>query len=165
MAKLQKITPCLWFAGEAEEAAKLYTSAFKNSRITKVVRYGEAGREIHRQAPGTVMTVSFELDGHAFTALNGGPLFKFSEAISFQIMCDTQEEIDHFWTTLGEGGDPKAQQCGWLKDRFGLSWQVIPAVLFELVSDPDPAKAQRATTAMLQMKKMDIAALKRAHAG
>ena len=165
MAKMQKITPCLWFAGEAEEAAKLYTSAFKNSRITKVVRYGEAGREIHRQAPGTVMTVSFELDGHAFTALNGGPLFKFSEAISFQIMCDTQEEIDHFWTTLGEGGDPKAQQCGWLKDRFGLSWQVIPAVLFELVSDPDPAKAQRATTAMLQMKKMDIAALKRAHAG
>ena len=165
MAKLQKITPCLWFAGEAEEAAKLYTSAFKNSRITKVVRYGEAGREIHRQAPGTVMTVSFELDGHAFTALNGGPLFKFSEAISFQIMCDSQDEIDHFWKTLGEGGDPKAQQCGWLKDRFGLSWQVIPAVLTELVSDPDPAKAQRATTAMLQMKKMDIAALKRAHAG
>ena len=165
MANLQKITPCLWFAGEAEEAAKLYTSVFKNSRITKVVRYGEAGREIHRQAPGTVMTVSFELDGHTFVALNGGPLFKFSEAISFQIACDTQEEIDHFWTRLSEGGDPKAQQCGWLKDRFGLSWQVIPALLSELVGDPDPAKAQRATTAMLQMKKMDIAALKRAHAG
>ena len=164
MAKIQKITPCLWFAGEAEEAAKLYTSVFKNSRITRVTRYGEAGREIHKQAPGTVMTVAFELDGQPFTALNGGPLFKFSEAISFQVSCESQEEIDHFWTRLSEGGDPKAQQCGWLKDRFGLSWQIVPAVLSELLSDPNPAKVQRTTTAMLQMKKMDIEALKRAHA-
>ena len=165
MAKLQKITPCLWFAGEAEEAAKLYTSAFKNSRITKVVRYGEAGREIHRQAPGTVMTVSFELDGHAFTALNGGPAFTFNEAISLQVHCATQEEIDHYWEKLSDGGDPKAQQCGWLKDRYGVSWQVIPNFLDEIFADAGSPGAQRAMEAMLRMKKFDIAEIRRAAEG
>ena len=164
MAKIKPITPCLWFAKEAEQAAKFYVSIFPKSKITKITRYPNAGREIHGQKPGTVLTVEFKLNGQPFTALNGGPLFKFSEAISFQVRCDTQEEIDDFWSRLSEGGDPKAQQCGWLKDRFGLSWQVVPAVLSKLMSDPDPAKVQRTTVAMLQMKKMDIETLKRAHA-
>jgi predicted 3-demethylubiquinone-9 3-methyltransferase (glyoxalase superfamily) len=156
------ITPCLWFDDQAEEAVKLYIGIFRNSKIT---HYGEAGREIHGKEPGSVLTVAFELDGTPFTALNGGPIFKFNEAISLQVHCDTQEEIDHFWTKLSEGGDPQAQQCGWLKDKFGLSWQIVPRILVELTNDPDRAKAERATAAMMQMKKLDIAALKRAHAG
>jgi len=165
MASLQKISPCLWFDSEAEDAAKLYISIFKNSKITNISRYGEAGREFHGKPPGTVMTVGFELDGQSFTALNGGPIFKFTEAVSFQVSCETQEEVDHYWQRLSEGGDEKAQQCGWLKDKFGLSWQIVPTILPKLLSDPDSKKSQRAMTAMLQMKKIDIQALKKAHAG
>jgi len=160
-----KITPCLWFDSEAEEAAKFYTSIFPNSKIGAVSRYGEAGKEIHGKKPGSAMTVAFELDGLEFTGLNGGPLFKFSEAISFQINCQTQEEIDHYWEKLTAGGDPKAQQCGWLKDKFGVSWQVVPAILPKLLSDPDPKKSERMMKALLQMKKLDINELLRAHAG
>ena len=165
MPALRKITPFLWFDHQAEEAATLYTSIFPNSRIVKITRYGEAGQEIHGRPPGSVMTVLFELDGHPFTALNGGPLFTFNEAISFEIECGTQEEVDYFWEKLTEGGDPSAQQCGWLKDRFGLSWQVVPTILNELVSDPESAGSERAMSAMLAMKKLDIAELQRAYAG
>jgi predicted 3-demethylubiquinone-9 3-methyltransferase (glyoxalase superfamily) len=161
---LQKITPCLWFDSQAEQAAQLYTAIFPNSKIGRITRYGQVGQEIHGRAPGSVMTVDFELDGQPFTALNGGPIFKFNEAISFQVLCRTQDEIDFYWEQLSAGGDPAAQQCGWLKDRFGVSWQVIPAVLIKMVSDPDAAKSQRATAAMFQMKKFDIAALQRAYA-
>jgi predicted 3-demethylubiquinone-9 3-methyltransferase (glyoxalase superfamily) len=163
MPVLQTITPCLWFDTQAEEAAKFYTAIFKNSRIVTVSRYGEAGREIHRKPPGSVMVVAFELDGQTFTALNGGPLFKFNEAVSFQVSCDTQEQVDHYWEKLSAGGDPKAQQCGWLKDKYGVSWQIVPRVLPELMSSSDPEKSGRTMTAMLQMKKLDIAALKRAY--
>jgi predicted 3-demethylubiquinone-9 3-methyltransferase (glyoxalase superfamily) len=159
------LTPCLWFDTQAEEAARYYTGIFKNSRIGTISRYGEAGREVHGGTPGTVMTVEFELNGLTFTALNGGPHFKFNEAVSFQIMCRTQEEVDHYWNQLSQGGDPKAQQCGWLKDKYGLSWQVVPTVLVEMMSDPDRKKAGRAMEAMLQMKKLDIAALQRAYEG
>jgi predicted 3-demethylubiquinone-9 3-methyltransferase (glyoxalase superfamily) len=159
------ITPCLWFDFQAEEAAKFYTAIFKNSKITTISRYGEAGKEIHGKKPGSVMVVAFELNGHSFTALNGGPHFKFNEAISFQIECATQEEVDYYWEKLSEDSDPKAQQCGWLKDKFGLSWQVVPQILPELISHPDTTKSQRAFHAMLQMKKLDIAALQRAFAG
>jgi predicted 3-demethylubiquinone-9 3-methyltransferase (glyoxalase superfamily) len=159
---LPTIAPCLWFDDNAEEAVKFYTSVFKNSKITNTTRYGEAGREIHGKPPGTVLTVAFELDGRSFTALNGGPLFKFNEAISFQVNCDTQQELDYYWEKLSDGGDKKAQQCGWLKDKFGLSWQIVPTVLSELLNDRDPAKANRVMTALLQMKKLDIAALRQA---
>jgi predicted 3-demethylubiquinone-9 3-methyltransferase (glyoxalase superfamily) len=165
MQRIRSITPCLWFDHEAEEAVRFYTSVFPESRITAVSRYGEAGREVHGREPGSVMTVAFDLNGQPFTALNGGPIFKFTEAVSFQINCDTQEEVDHFWHRLSEGGDPNAQQCGWLKDRFGLSWQVVPTALPELMTDPDPGKRERAMTAMLRMKKLDIAELQRASAG
>jgi predicted 3-demethylubiquinone-9 3-methyltransferase (glyoxalase superfamily) len=165
MPVIQRITPCLWFDKQAEEAAKFYIGIFKHSKIVQVSRYGEAGREVHGQAPGTVMTVAFELDGQTFTALNGGPVFKFNEAISFQINCETQAEVDHYWGKLSQGGDEKAQQCGWLKDKYGLSWQVVPRVLIEMLTDPDRAKSQRAMQAMLQMKKIDIDKLKRAYAG
>jgi len=163
MPSLQKISPCLWFDSQAEEAAAFYTAIFKNSRIVSISRYGKAGQEIHGRPPGSVMTVVFELDGQAFTALNGGPLFRFSEAISFQVFCETQEEIDHFWEKLSAGGDPAAQQCGWLKDQFGVSWQVVPTILTAMMSGTDAAKAARAMTALLQMKKLDLAALKRAY--
>ncbi len=156
MATMQKVTPCLWFDGQAEEAAQFYTALFPESRIGKVVRYGEAGPG----PPGSVVTVSFELFGQEFTGLNGGPMFTFSEAVSFAIHCETQDEVDRYWDALTEGGEE--QPCGWLKDRFGLSWQVVPTMLPELLSDPDPARAQRATEAMLQMKKLDIAALQKA---
>jgi predicted 3-demethylubiquinone-9 3-methyltransferase (glyoxalase superfamily) len=165
MPVIQRITPCLWFDNQAEEAAKFYVGIFKHSKIVQVSRYGEAGREVHGQAPGTVMTVAFELDGQTFTALNGGPIFKFNEAISFQINCETQAEVDQYWGKLSQGGDEKAQQCGWLKDKYGLSWQVVPRVLVEMLTDSDPAKSQRAMKAMLQMKKIDIDKLKRAYAG
>jgi predicted 3-demethylubiquinone-9 3-methyltransferase (glyoxalase superfamily) len=162
---IERITPCLWFDSEAEEAANFYTSIFKNSKITKISRYGEAGREFHRRPPGSVMVVAFELDGQSFTAINGGPIFRFNEAVSLQINCETQEEVDYYWEKLGAGGDPTAQQCGWLKDKFGLSWQVVPQALAETVSGPDAAGSQRAMTAMMQMKKLDIAELRRAYAG
>ena len=165
MAKVSRIVPCLWFDSEAEEAAKLYVSVFPNSRVTGVTRFGEAGYEIHRRAAGSVMTVEFELDGQAFTALNGGPMFKFSEAVSLQVMCETQEEVDHYWEKLGEGGDPEAQQCGWLKDRYGLSWQVVPIGFVEMFRGPASAGSERAMQAMLQMKKLDIAALQKAYDG
>jgi predicted 3-demethylubiquinone-9 3-methyltransferase (glyoxalase superfamily) len=152
----------LWFDDQAEEAVAFYTGIFKNSRVGSVSRYGDAGREIHGKAPGSVMVVAFELDGQAFTALNGGPMFKFNEAVSLQVGCETQEELDYYWGKLSAGGDEAAQQCGWLKDRYGLSWQVVPNVLGELISDPDPERSQRAMRAMLQMKKIDIAGLTRA---
>jgi predicted 3-demethylubiquinone-9 3-methyltransferase (glyoxalase superfamily) len=160
-----RIVPCLWFDKEAEEAARFYVSVFKDSRIRAVTRYGEAGREIHRQPPGSVMTVEFELDGQRMTALNGGPIFKFNEAVSLQVFCDSQAEIDHYWEKLGEGGDPRAQQCGWLKDKYGLSWQVVPHGMEEMLKDPESPGARRAMEAMLQMKKIDVAALQRAFQG
>lgn len=161
---MQRISPFLWFDGQAEEAAAFYVSIFPNSAIRQVLRYGEAGQEQHGQAPGTAMTVAFELDGQPFTALNGGPIFKFTEAVSFVVNCATQEEVDHYWEKLGEGGDPAARQCGWLKDRYGLSWQIVPRRLVELLSDPDPAKSGRVMQSLLQMKKIDIALLERAAA-
>ncbi len=161
----QRIAPCLWFDHQAEEAAKFYTGIFKNSKIVKIARYGEAGHEIHGRPAGTVMIVAFELDGQPFTALNGGPQFTFNEAISLQVYCETQKEVDYFWEKLSAGGDERAQQCGWLKDKFGVSWQIIPTVLPELVGDPDSKKSQKAMEAMLQMKKLDIDVLKKVYAG
>ncbi|MBD2121879.1 VOC family protein [Trichocoleus sp. FACHB-262] len=155
------ITPCLWFDDQAEAAAQFYTSVFRNSTIIHISRYGEAGQEIHGKTAGTVMTVSFELDGQPFTALNGGPAFKFNEAISFQVFCDTQEEVDDYWQKLSAGGDETAQQCGWLKDKYGVSWQIIPRILIELLNHPDAATSQNVTTAMLKMKKIEIDELKR----
>jgi predicted 3-demethylubiquinone-9 3-methyltransferase (glyoxalase superfamily) len=165
MQRIQKISPCLWFDHQAEEAASFYTSIFRNSKIGRISRYGEAGRETHRKPPGSVMTVAFELDGQTFTALNGGPIFKFNEAISLQVNCETQEEIDYYWEKLGAGGDEKAQQCGWLKDKYGVSWQIVPTVLPEMAGDPDPAKSSRVMEAILKMKKIKIDELKRAYAG
>jgi predicted 3-demethylubiquinone-9 3-methyltransferase (glyoxalase superfamily) len=166
MAKVkQRITPCLWFSDEGEEAARFYTGIFKNSRITRTTRYGEAGQEVHGRLPGSVMVVQFELDGQTFTALNGGPHFKFNEAISLQVYCDSQKEIDYYWEKLGAGGDPKAQQCGWLKDRYGLSWQVVPADMDEMFEDEKSPEAARVMEAMLRMKKIDIAELRRAYEG
>src|ERR671911_246479 len=155
---MQKITPFLWFDDQAEEAMRHYTSIFKNSKVLGVTRYGDAG-----PGPGSVMIAAFELEGQRFTALNGGPRFKFTEAISFVVNCETQEEVDELWDRLAEGG--QTQQCGWVKDKFGLSWQIIPSALPELMSDPDPEKARRVTEAMLQMTKIDIAGLRQAHAG
>jgi predicted 3-demethylubiquinone-9 3-methyltransferase (glyoxalase superfamily) len=155
---MQRITPCLWFDTEGEQAATFYTSVFKNSRILLVARYGEAGPG----EPGSVMIVEFELDGQKFTALNGGPQFTFDEAISFQVSCDSQAEADFYWDRLTEGG--QEGQCGWLKDKYGVSWQVVPTEIIELLSDPDVATAQRAMTAMLSMTKPDIAAVQRAAA-
>jgi predicted 3-demethylubiquinone-9 3-methyltransferase (glyoxalase superfamily) len=161
----QPIIPCLWFDTQAEEAVRFYTGIFKNSSIVATTRYGEAGREVHGMPAGTVMTVEFELNGQSFTALNGGPHFKFNEAISFQIMCKTQEEVDYYWNKLSQGGDPNAQQCGWLKDKFGLSWQVVPTGMIEMLNDPDKEKSGRAFEAMLKMKKLDLAALRAAADG
>lgn len=162
MPSINRITPCLWFDSEGEEAAAFYTSIFPNSKIGNIARYTEVGREFHHKEPGSAMVVSFELDGQPFTALNGGPVFTFSEAISFQINCKDQDEVDHYWNRLSEGGDPAAQQCGWLKDRFGVSWQVIPDALIELMSSPDPEVVSRVSAAMFQMKKIVIADLRRA---
>ena len=160
----QKIMPCLWFDKEAEAAANLYVSIFKNSRVLGTTRYGKEGHEIHGREAGSVMTVEFELEGQKFVGLNGGPLFKFSEAISFQIFCETQEEVDQFWSKLTAGGGQEGP-CGWLKDKFGLSWQVVPTVLMEMLKGPDAVKSQRVTKAFLQMKKFDIEALKKAYNG
>lgn len=158
-----KITPFLWFDTQAEEAATFYTAIFDNSRIRRINRYGKAEQETHGREAGSVMTVEFEIEGQPFVALNGGPHFKFSEAVSFQVTCETQNEIDYFWTKLSEGG--QEGPCGWLKDRYGLSWQVVPAVLPQLLMDSDKAKSERAMSALMRMKKFDIAALQRAHAG
>ena len=163
MKILQRISPCLWFDDQAEAAVKLYTGIFPNSKITQIARYGEAGKEHHRKPPGSVMTVAFELDGQAFTALNGGPIFKFNEAVSLQIYCANQEEVDHYWNKLTAGG--QEQPCGWLKDKFGLSWQVVPTGVIDMMTDPDAAKATRATQAMFQMKRIDIATVRRAYDG
>ena len=163
MQSNQRIAPCLWFDDQAEEAVQFYTGIFRHSKIITISRYGEAGREVHRKPAGSVMAIAFELDGQAFTALNGGPMFKFNEAISFQVNCETQQDVDYYWEKLADGGDEKAQQCGWLKDKYGASWQVVPIVLIEMLTDADPEKSQRTMTAMLQMKKIDIDALKRAY--
>jgi predicted 3-demethylubiquinone-9 3-methyltransferase (glyoxalase superfamily) len=165
MPTFHKIAPCLWFDRQAEEAAGFYTSVFPNSRILALSHYGEAGHEVHGMPAGTVMTVAFELDGHGFTALNGGPAFQFNEAISFQINCESQQEVDHYWERLTAGGDPNAQQCGWLKDRFGVSWQVIANAMYEMLNDPDPARSERVMSAMLQMKKIDLDELRRVYDG
>ena len=154
---MQKIAPCLWLDGNAEEAMNFYASIFKNSKITKVMHYGDAGPG----PKGTVLTATFELDGQEFIALNGGPMFKFSPAISFFVKCETQEEVDHFWTRLLEGGAPR--QCGWLTDKFGVSWQIVPTILGEMLQDEDAAKADRVMQAMLKMVKLDINLLKQAY--
>ena len=160
---MQKITPCLWFDDNAEEAVNFYTSVFKNSKIKAVTRYGEAGFEIHGKPAGSVLTVAFELNGQEFTALNGGPVFKFNEAVSFQVNCETQEDVDYYWAKLSDGGDKSAQQCGWLKDKYGVSWQIVPTILSELMSDPK--KSEKVMKALLQMKKLDIKGLKQASEG
>jgi predicted 3-demethylubiquinone-9 3-methyltransferase (glyoxalase superfamily) len=159
----QKITPCLWFDTEAEEAANFYVSIFKGSKIRSVNRYCKAGHEVHGKPAGSVMAVEFEIEGQKFVGLNGGPQFKFDEAVSFQIHCKTQDEIDYYWSRLTEGG--KEVACGWLKDKFGLSWQVVPEPLFEMLSDKDAAKVERVTSAFLKMKKFDIAKLRQAFEG
>ena len=158
----QKISPCLWFDTKAEGAARFYTSVFKNSAIKQISRYGKAGQEVHGREPGSVMVVAFEIEGLAFTALNGGPHFKFNEAVSFQVHCETQQEIDHFWSELAKEGEEGP--CGWLKDKFGLSWQIIPKALPEMLMDGNSETAQRVMRSMLQMRKIDIAALRRAQA-
>jgi predicted 3-demethylubiquinone-9 3-methyltransferase (glyoxalase superfamily) len=163
MASVQRITPFLWFDTQAEEAAAFYTAIFPNSRIVSVSRYGEAGHDVHKRPAGSVMTVSFELDRQAFTALNGGPTFRFNEAVSFQVRCETQEEVDRYWGRLTAGGDEKARQCGWLKDRFGLSWQVVPSALAEMLGGADRAASERVMEALLRMKKLDLGELRRAY--
>jgi predicted 3-demethylubiquinone-9 3-methyltransferase (glyoxalase superfamily) len=157
---MQKITPFLWFNHQAEEAAKFYTSIFRNSRIGSVARYGEEGKRLAGRPKGSVMTVDFEIGGVEFIALNGGPLFKFNESISFVVSCKTQSEVDYYWKRLSAGG--KKVQCGWLKDKFGVSWQVVPTILGELMSSRDPGKSHRVTQAMLKMVKLDIRKLKAA---
>jgi predicted 3-demethylubiquinone-9 3-methyltransferase (glyoxalase superfamily) len=165
MAAIKSMANCLWFDGQAEEAAKYYVSIFPNSRITQITHYGEAGQADHQKEPGSVLTVSFELDGNRFVGLNGGPTFKFNEAISFEISCDTQQDVDYFWEKLTAGGDPSAQVCGWLKDKYGVSWQVVPAVMYQMLEgSPNPA-SERAMGAMMKMKKLDIATLEKAFAG
>lgn len=161
MATLQKFTTNLWFDGRAEEAAKFYTSIFENSKIGRIARYGNVGQEYHHQEAGTVLTVEFELNGNQFLALNGGPDFKFNEAISFIVHCEKQEEIDYYWEKLKDGGDPNAQQCGWLKDKFGVSWQIVPAKMNDWITG-DQETSDRVMTALLKMKKLDISVLEQA---
>lgn len=163
--KLQLITPNLWFDNQAEEAALFYTSIFPDSEISMITRFGKEGFESHGKPEGSVMTVEFTLDGQQFVALNGGPAFPFSPAVSFIINCENQEEVDYYWNTLAEGGAPEAQMCGWLADKYGVSWQVVPTILTEMLNDADQAKAERVTKAMLEMKKLDISALKQAYQG
>jgi predicted 3-demethylubiquinone-9 3-methyltransferase (glyoxalase superfamily) len=160
---IQKISPCLWFDTQAEDAAKFYISVFTNSAIKQISRYGKAGQEVHGKEPGSVMVVAFEIEGLTFTALNGGPHFKFSEAVSFQIMCDSQDEIDYFWSKLSAGGHEG--QCGWLKDKFGLSWQVVPSELPQMLTGAEGASLDRMMTAIMAMKKFDLETLKQAHSG
>ena len=164
MAKVtQRIGVCLWFDDDAEEAVKFYTSIFKNARTGDVLRYDEESAKASGRPVGSVLTVEFELDGQQFLALNGGPEFKFTEAMSLIVNCDTQEEVDHYWSGLSAGGEEV--QCGWLKDRFGVAWQITPVVLTEMLKDKDPARAKRVMAAMLKMKKIDITGLKKAYAG
>jgi predicted 3-demethylubiquinone-9 3-methyltransferase (glyoxalase superfamily) len=165
MASMQKISSNLWFDNQAEEAARFYTGIFKNGSIGQISRYSKEGFEIHQRPAGSVMTVEFFLDGQRFVGLNGGPLFKFSEAVSFIVNCDNQQEIDYYWEKLSAGGDEKDQVCGWLKDKYGLSWQVVPTILPGMFLDHNSEKSQRAMKAMLQMKKLDIAALEKAYEG
>jgi predicted 3-demethylubiquinone-9 3-methyltransferase (glyoxalase superfamily) len=160
----QKIAPCLWFAGEAEEAARYYVDIFPDSKLGTIARYGKVGFETHKMPEGTVMTVQFELAGLPFTALNGGPIFKFNEAVSLQIYVEDQKELDYYWDRLTAGGDPKSQVCGWLKDKYGLSWQVAPRKMVDWFGQPT-AKSERAMAALLEMGKLDIAALERAYNG
>jgi predicted 3-demethylubiquinone-9 3-methyltransferase (glyoxalase superfamily) len=162
LTRLHRITPCLWFDSAAEDAARDYVAIFPNSRIKSLTRFGDAGFEVHGRPAGSVQAVNFELDGVAMMALNGGPLFKLSEAISLVVPCDTQAEIDHYWDRLGDGGDPAAQQCGWLKDRYGLSWQVVPADIEQWMAGPH---ADAVMTALLPMRKLDLAALRAAAGG
>ena len=159
----QKITPCLWFDAQAEDAANFYTSVFDGGRIKQVSRYGKAGQDVHGKEPGSVMVVEFEIAGQTFTALNGGPQFRFSEAVSFQVMCESQEEIDRFWSKLSDGG--QQGQCGWLKDRYGLSWQIVPSVLPQMITNARGVELDRIIAAVMEMKKFDVAALRRAAAG
>jgi predicted 3-demethylubiquinone-9 3-methyltransferase (glyoxalase superfamily) len=161
----QRITPFLWFDTQAEQAAQFYCSIFPNSRIVKVTRYTREAAQPTGMKEGAAMTVGFELDGQRFAALNGGPHFKFNEAVSLVVHCASQQEVDHYWNALAAGGDPRAQQCGWLKDRYGLSWQVIPDEMIELLTHADPQRARRATAAMMQMKKIDLQTLRKAAAG
>jgi len=163
MTSIQMIAPCLWYDTQAEEAANFYVSIFDNSRIIRVLHYSEAGFEIHGKPAGSILTVEFELNGQRFTALNGGPQFKFSEAISLEVTCETQQEIDYYWDKLVEGGEEGP--CGWLKDKFGLSWQITPAILSEMLSDENKQKTHRVMDAFLQLKKLDIATIKKAYAG
>ena len=160
---MQKISPCLWFDNNAEEAAQFYVSIFKNSKIGNVTHYGKEGYDIHKKKEGTVMTIDFEIEGQKFLALNGGPIFRFNEAISFQIYCETQDEVDYYWDKLTEGGDKNAQVCGWLKDKFGVSWQVVPNVLVKMLQDKDSKKTENVMRVMLQMQKLDINALTKAY--
>ena len=161
---MQKITPFLWFDDQAEEAAKFYTSIFKNSKVGKITRYGESAEKAAGRPAGSVMTVEFELEGQKFTALNGGPVFKFNESISFVVNCDTQEEVDYFWEKLSADGGQESQ-CGWLRDKFGVSWQVVPRALIDMLQDKDPKKSERVMKAMLQMQKLDIKTLEDAYSG
>jgi predicted 3-demethylubiquinone-9 3-methyltransferase (glyoxalase superfamily) len=163
MASVHKIAPMLWFDSQAEEAANLYVSIFPSSKIIKVARYGHEGQEIHGGKPGQVMSVTFELDGFEMTALNGGPMFKFTEAISLQVFCESQAEIDRLWGALA--ADPSGGQCGWTKDKFGVSWQITPRILADMLTDKDEAKANRTMKVMLKMKKLDLPALKKAYEG
>jgi predicted 3-demethylubiquinone-9 3-methyltransferase (glyoxalase superfamily) len=165
MPAIKRFVPCLWFDKQAEDAAKFYVTVFDHSRIGRVSRYVAEGREIHGREPGSVLTIEFELEGQPFTALNGGPIFTFNEAISFQVMCDTQGEIDRYWAALSAGGSEKAQQCGWLKDKFGVSWQIVPRKIADWMTDPDPARVGRVMKALLAMKKLEIAKLEAAYEG
>ena len=159
-----RFTTCLWFDGQGEEAARFYTGIFKNGRIGPVALCSKEAAQASGRPEGSVLTVAFELDGQSFLALNGGPVFKFNEAISIVVNCETQDEVDHYWNHLSMGGEPKAQMCGWLKDRFGVSWQIVPTLLPELMSEPDPEKGRKAMAAVLKMKKIDVEALRRAAA-
>jgi len=163
MASIQKISPCLWFDGQGEEAARFYVSIFKNSRIGTISHFGKEGFEVHGRPAGSAMVVTFFLEGQEFAALNGGPHFKFNEAMSLMVRCESQAEIDYFWDKLGAGGDPKAQQCGWLKDKYGLSWQIVPTAMQEMMTSKDSTKSGRVMNALLKMKKLDLAALQKAH--
>ncbi|GGA06540.1 VOC family protein [Dyella caseinilytica] len=161
-SRFQRITPFLWFNDNAEEAAHFYVSVFENSRILSSTRYGKEAARASGQREGLIMTIAFELDGQKLTALNGGPSFSFTPAVSLVVNCHSQDEVNHYWNQLSSGGDPAAQRCGWLKDRFGLSWQIVPTQLIDYLSQPDPAKAQKAMQAMLKMKKIDLAVLQEA---
>jgi predicted 3-demethylubiquinone-9 3-methyltransferase (glyoxalase superfamily) len=160
---MQKITPFLWFDNNAEEAVNFYISVFKDSKITGITRYGQAGSNAAERPEGTAMTVAFQLAGQEFVALNGGPVFTFSPAISFVVNCETQDEVDELWAKLSEGGDEEAQQCGWLKDKYGVSWQIVPTILGEMLQDKDAEKSERVMKAMLKMKKMDVETLRQAY--